>query len=210
MAMREILENVDIEILVVILSALLAFLAWVFKQIVISPLSEAKETFLRFTEKRIESLGEISNVLLLIAFEPSDEMARKALKELSISSKMAYLDQKDNDAIIEIVSQENVDEIKLLETKKSIQKNLVVLINEIQKYNQFYLNYSAISPWNRVMSYIKLLLQFIISIIIISLVVFIIIKLVSWKVVWGSIISIVILILALECKDLIKYIKQKR
>ena len=44
--MRGIIENVDVEILVVILSALLAFLAWVFKQIVISPLSEAKETFL--------------------------------------------------------------------------------------------------------------------------------------------------------------------
>lgn len=209
MAMRGIIENVDVEILVVILSALLAFLAWVFKQIVISPLSEAKETFLRFTEKRIESLSEISNVLLLIAFNPSDEMARKALKELSISSKMAYLDQKDNNAIIEIVSQKNLNETKVLGTIKNIQNNLVVLINEIRKDNQFYLNYSAISPWDRVMSYIKLLLQFIISIIIISLVIFMIIKLVSWEVIWGSVISIVILILVVECKYLTKYIKQK-
>lgn|GEM_PF-3668057 len=36
-----------------------------------------------------------------------------------------------------------------------------------------------------------------------------IIKLVSWEVIWGSVISIVILILVIECKYLTKYIKQK-
>ena len=104
MAIENFISEIDANILAILLSTFIGILAWIFKNIIEFPLKDAKDTFLKFTEKRIESLCEISNVLLSIAFSPSDKRLRKKLKDLSISSKMAYLNQKDNEAIIEIVS----------------------------------------------------------------------------------------------------------
>ena len=192
MAIENFISEIDANILVILLSAFIGILAWIFKNIIEFPLKDAKNTFFRFTEKRIESLCEISNVLLSIAFSPSDKQLRKKLKDLSISSKMAYLNQKDNEAIIEIVSQDVLDETKVLNTIKEIQKNLVVLINDIRKNNQLYLNHSAVSPWEKIISYIKLLLQFVLVITILGIIIFVVIKLIEWKTIWGGVIAIIL------------------
>ena len=59
-------ENKDI--LSILITLLVGFIAWICKELIETPMRQSRETFFKVTEKRIGILSELYNYINIIAF----------------------------------------------------------------------------------------------------------------------------------------------
>ncbi|MDR1414203.1 MAG: hypothetical protein LBI96_00155, partial [Odoribacteraceae bacterium] len=68
-----LLSKANADVVIFFATTLIAFISWLVKNLVERPISESKETFHKFINKRIEILTEIKIRLNLIAYFPIEE-----------------------------------------------------------------------------------------------------------------------------------------
>ena len=73
MDLIQILKDANPNIIIFLLTTLVAFISWLIKGLVEKPLTESKNTFVRYFDKRIEILTEIKTRLNFIAYFPKGE-----------------------------------------------------------------------------------------------------------------------------------------
>ncbi len=155
----DFLKTVSPEILAILLASLIGLFSWLTKGLLETPLVQARETFTRYVEKRIEILSEVKVALLFIAYFPreaeSKEFKEHLQKILLRDGKIGYLDKKMLAAIIRI-SIDKTDENLIKSTLLEIDLDLSRQINKIQEENKFYTKFSSPDPMKKILGHILL------------------------------------------------------
>lgn len=176
MDLKNILTNANPDLIIFLLTALIAFMSWLVKSLVEKPITESKNTFNKFLEKRIEIHTEVKSRLNFIAYFPNGEESlvyKNQLQEIILKDgKTGYLDKKIFDSVLKISIDPQTDEKLLLETIGNIDKDLYLQITKIQDEISFYRKFSNYQPIKRFAGFTVLSLQYIISFLIIFFVLF--------------------------------------
>jgi len=176
---KSVLNNANPDIVIFLLTSLIAFLSWLTKGLIEKPIDESKITFNKYIEKRIEILSEIKTRLNFIAYFPKQEESKKfkeQLQELILKDGRAcYLNKIDFDAVLKISITPETDEKLLLATIKTINEDLSSQISKVQDEILFYKKFSNFNPLKRFIGITLLVLQYILSLIIILAISFIVI-----------------------------------
>lgn len=173
----QLIKNTDSNLLVFLLTSLIAFISWIIKGAIEKPINESKMTFEKTFNLRIEILTEIKNRLSLILYFENDKKENIKIKEqiqdlLLRDGKSAYLSKEvlDNIMIISINEENKTDLIKNTITK--IDEELYKIISKIEDEINFYRKFSNYNPIKKVIGIILLALQNIIIILFISIIIF--------------------------------------
>lgn len=167
----EILNSANPNIVVFLLTTLVAFISWLVKSLFESPIKESKETFNQFVEKRIEILGEIKVLLSFISFFPigdegldyKDKLQQVLLKD----GKACYLDNQIYNNVLKISIDSITNEGLLLNTISDINADLESQIFKVREEMNFYKRYSNYNPFKKSIGYLFLFLQYVISLVIV-------------------------------------------
>jgi hypothetical protein len=91
----EVLKDVDSNLLVFLLTSLIAFVAWIIKGAIEKPINDSKITFEKTFNIRIEILTEVKNRLSLILYFKNDDetkVYKEQIQDLLLKDgKSAYL-----------------------------------------------------------------------------------------------------------------------
>ena len=159
-------ENKDI--LSILITLLVGFIAWICKELIKTPMRQSRETFFKVTEKRIGILSELYNYINIIA-----------------SDKLAYVDEKIIVNIIEIAFKEVTNERLVLDTRKELRETIDKCAEIIRKENQYFLKHDTTNTYKRVIAYFIQLIKAISCIVFILIAIFYLIKsIVFLSVVW--------------------------
>lgn len=167
MDLESILTNANPNIVIFLLTTLIAFLSWIIKSLVENPINESKNTFNKFLDKRIEVLTEVKTRLNFIAYFPvgkhnleyKDQLQTIFLKD----GKTGYLSKEIFDSVLKISIDQKTDEKLVLETIREIDKELYLQISKIQDEVSFYRRFSNYNPLKRFVGFTFLSLQYILS-----------------------------------------------
>jgi hypothetical protein len=167
MDLKIILNNANPDLIIFLLTTLIAFFSWLVKSLVEKPITESKNTFNKFLEKRIEILTEVKTRLHFIAYFPKGKESRdykNQLQEIMLKDgKTGYLSKETFDSILKISIDPDTDEKLLLSTIKVIDNELYLQISKIQDEISFYRRFSNYNPLKRFIGFTLLSLQYIIS-----------------------------------------------
>ncbi|MEO2071204.1 MAG: hypothetical protein ABGW99_07665 [Zunongwangia sp.] len=167
MDLIQILKDANPNIIIFLLTTLVAFISWLIKGLVEKPLTESKNTFVRYFDKRIEILTEIKTRLNFIAYFPKGEdnlNYKEQLQTILLSDgKAAYLSKEIYDDVLRISIDEETDENLLLKTIEKLDEELYLKISKIQEEIEFYRSFSNYSPFRRFIGITVLSLQYIIA-----------------------------------------------
>lgn len=73
-------ENKDI--LSILITLLVGFIAWICKELIKTPMRQSRETFFKVTEKRIGILSELYNYINIIALFPQETNIKEELQKI--------------------------------------------------------------------------------------------------------------------------------
>ena len=130
-------ENKDI--LSILITLLVGFIAWICKELIKTPMRQSRETFFKVTEKRIGILSELYNYINIIALFPQETNIKEELQKIILSDKLAYVDEKIIVNIIEIAFKEVTNERLVLDTRKELRETIDKCAEIIRKENQYFL-----------------------------------------------------------------------
>lgn len=134
-------ENKDI--LSILITLLVGFIAWICKELIETPMRQSRETFFKVTEKRIGILSELYNYINIIALFPQETNIKEELQKIILSDKLAYVDEKIIVDIIEIAFKEVTNERLVLDTRKELRETIDKCAEIIRKENQYFLKQGA-------------------------------------------------------------------
>lgn len=167
MDIKTIIKEANPDIVIFLLTTLIAFISWLVKSLVEKPLTESKNTFTKYFDKRIEILTEIKTRLNFIAYFPEGKDNLKYKKKLQTilltDGKAAYLSKEVYDNVLRISIDRKTDEKLLLSTIKSIDEELYKKISKVQEEINFYRRFSNYNPFRRFVGITVLSLQYIIA-----------------------------------------------
>jgi len=167
MDIEKIITNANPDIVIFLLTTLIAFISWLIKSLVEKPIAESKNTFNKFLEKRIEILTEVKTRLNFIAYFPEGQENldyKNQLQEIILKDgKTGYLSKETFDAVLKISIDPKTDEKLLFSTIKKIDEDLYLQISKIQDEISFYRKFSNYNPLRRVFGLTLLSLQYTIS-----------------------------------------------
>ena len=168
MDIETILAKANPDVVIFLLTTLIAFISWLVKSLIEKPITESKNTFNKFLEKRIEILTEVKTRLNFIAYFPQGQENldyKNQLQSIILKDgKTGYLSKETFDAVIKISITPETDEKLLIETIKKIDYDLYIQISKIQDEISFYRRFSNYNPFRRFIGLALLLLQYVISI----------------------------------------------
>ena len=167
MDIESILKNANPDIVIFLFTTLAAFISWIVKSLIEKPISESKNTFNKFLEKRIEILTEVKTRLNFIAYFPVGKenlTFKNQLQEIILKDgKTGYLSKATFDSILKISIDKDTDEKLLLTTINDIDKELYLQISKVQDEISFYRRFSNYNPLKLFIGLTLLSLQYIIS-----------------------------------------------
>ena len=176
-------ENKDI--LSILITLLVGFIAWICKELIKTPMRQSRETFFKVTEKRIGILSELYNYINIIALFPQETNIKEELQKIILSDKLAYVDEKIIVNIIEIAFKEVTNERLVLDTRKELRETIDKCAEIIRKENQYFLKHDTANTYKRVIAYFIQLIKAISFIVFILIAIFYLIKsIVFLSVVW--------------------------
>lgn len=171
MDIMKIIEKANPDVVIFLLTTFVSFISWLLKSLVEKPLSESKNTFTKYFDKRIEILTEIKTRLNFIAYFPEGKDSldyKNQLQKILLSEgKAAYLSKEVFDNVLRIAIDETTNENLLLDTIKKIDEELYKKISKVQDEINFYRRFSNFSPFRRFVGMTILSLQYILSLTII-------------------------------------------
>jgi len=167
MDLKILLSSANPNILIFLLTTLIAFISWLVKSLVEKPITESKRTFNKFFERRIEILTEVKTRLNFIAYFPngSDSLNYKnQLQKIILKDgKAAYLNKETFDSVLKISIDPITDEPLLLQTINEIDKDLYAQISKVKDEISFYKRFSNYNPIKRFIGYTLLSLHYVFS-----------------------------------------------
>lgn len=162
-----ILKNANPNVIIFLLTTLVAFISWLIKSLVENPIAESKVTFSKYFEKRIEILTEVKTRLNLIAYFPEEEDSleyKNQLQEIYLKDgKIGYLSKEVYNNVLRISIDPKTNERLLLDTIKMIDDELYLKISKIQDEIRFYRRFSNYNPFKRFVGFTILALQYVFS-----------------------------------------------
>lgn len=171
MDIMTIIEEANPNIVIFLLTTFVAFISWLIKSLVEKPLTESKNTFTKYFDKRIEILTEVKTRLNFIAYFPEGDENLDYKNQLQTillkDGKVAYLSKEVYDNVLRISVDPKTDEKLLLDTIKKIDEELYRKISKVQNEINFYRRFSNYSPLKRFVGITLLSLQYVISLTII-------------------------------------------
>jgi len=178
MDLKTLLSIADPNIVVFLLTTLVAFISWLVKGLVEKPIAESKNTFNKFLEKRIEILTEVKARLNFIAYFPDGEdslVYKNQLQEIILKDgRTGYLSKETFNSILKISIDPITDEQLLLDTISEINNDLYAQISKIKDEISFYKRFSNYNPLKRFIGYALLSLQYIFSLTLVSFILFLV------------------------------------
>ena len=176
-------ENKDI--LSILITLLVGFIALICKELIETPMRQSRETFFKVTEKRIGILSELYNYINIIALFPQETNIKEELQKIILSDKLAYVDEKIIVNIIEIAFKEVTNERLVLDTRRELRETIDKCAEIIRKENQYFLKHDTTNTYKRVIAYFIQLIKAISFIVFILIAIFYLIKsIVFLSVVW--------------------------
>lgn len=170
----ETLKTADSNLLVFLLTSLIAFVTWLIKGSIEKPINDSKQTFEKTYNIRIEIMTEIKNRLSLILYfkEGSDNLKfKEEIQQLLLKDgKSAYLSKEVLDNLLRLSIEETNNESLIIKTIKLIDKELYLIISKIEDEVSFYRKFSNFNPFKKLVGIILLALQNIITMFVIGLV----------------------------------------
>jgi len=167
MDIEKIIKEANPNVVIFLLTTIVAFISWLVKSLVEKPISESKNTFTKYFDKRIEILTEVKTRLNFIAYFPEGDDSLEYKNQLQTilltDGKAAYLSKEIYDNVLRISIDQKTDEKMLLETIKRIDEELYKKISKIQEEINFYRRFSNFSPLRRFVGITFLSLQYVIS-----------------------------------------------
>lgn len=171
MDIMTIIKEANPNVIIFLLTTFVAFISWLVKSLVEKPITESKNTFTKYFDKRIEILTEVKTRLNFIAYFPEgDENLdyKNQLQSILLTDgKAAYLSKEIYDNVLRIAIDPKTDEKLLLSTIKNIDGELYKKISKVQDEISFYRRFSNYSPLRRFVGITLLSLQYVISLTII-------------------------------------------
>lgn len=173
----ETLKSSDSNLLVFLLTSLIAFLTWIIKGSIEKPINDSKQTFEKTYNIRIEIMTEIKNRLsLILYFKKGDENIKESLKFkeeiqtlLLKDGKSAYLSKNVLDNLIKISIEEESNYELIKKTINLIDTELYLIISKLEDEIIFYRKFSNFNPFKKIIGVVLLALQNIITILIVGL-----------------------------------------
>lgn len=178
MDINTLISSANPNVVISLLTTLVAFISWLVKSLVEKPITESKNTFNKFLEKRIEILTEVKSRLNFIAYFPEGDDSlnyKNQLQEIILKDgKTGYLSKETFDSILKISIEPITNETLLLETIKEIDKDLYAQISKVNDEINFYRKFSNYNPLKKFVGLSLLSLQYIFSLtIVFSVILFI-------------------------------------
>ncbi|MCK9282469.1 MAG: hypothetical protein M0P71_17785 [Melioribacteraceae bacterium] len=171
MDIEYIIKNADPNVIIFLMTTLVAFISWLIKGLIEKPITESKNTFNRYIEKRIEILTEVKVRLNLIAYFPNGEDSlsfKNQLQEIILKDgKSVYLGKETFDSVLKISIDPHTNEKLLLNTIKNIDNDLYLQITKVQDEIRFYRRFSNYNPLKRFIGFTLLTMQYIFSLLLI-------------------------------------------
>lgn len=181
MDLETVLNEANPNLVIFLLTTLIAFVSWLLKSLIENPINESKTTFNKFLDKRIEILTEVKSRLNFIAYFPKGDDSlnyKNQLQEIILKDgRTGYLNKETFDSILKIAINPETNETLLLETIKKIDEDLYLQISKIQDEISFYRRFSNYNPIKRFVGLTLLTLQYIISFALVIVVLFFLIYL---------------------------------
>ena len=178
MDLKTLFSIADPNIVVFLLTTLVAFISWLVKGLVEKPIAESKNTFNKFLEKRIEILTEVKARLNFIAYFPDGEdslVYKNQLQEIILKDgKTGYLSKETFNSVLKISIDPITDEKLLLDTISEINNDLYAQISKIKDEISFYKRFSNYNPLKRFIGYALLSLQYIFALTLVSSILFVV------------------------------------
>ena len=178
MDLKTLFSIANPNIVVFLLTTLVAFISWLVKGLVEKPIAESKNTFNKFLEKRIEILTEVKARLNFIAYFPDGEdslVYKNQLQEIILKDgRTGYLSKETFNSILKISIDPITDEQLLLDTISEINNDLYAQISKIKDEISFYKRFSNYNPLKRFIGYALLSLQYIFSLTLVSFILFLV------------------------------------
>lgn len=170
----ETLKTADSNLLVFLLTSLIAFVTWLIKGSIEKPINDSKQTFEKTYNIRIEIMTEIKNRLSLILYfkKGSDNLKfKEEIQQLLLKDgKSAYLSKEVLDNLLRLSIEETNNESLINKTIKLIDEELYLIISKIEDEVSFYRKFSNFNPFKKLVGIVLLALQNIITMFIIGLV----------------------------------------
>lgn len=167
MDIMTIIKEANPNVVIFLLTTFVAFISWLVKSLVEKPLTESKNTFTKYFDKRIEILTEVKTRLNFIAYFPEGDENLDYKNQLQTilltDGKAAYLSKEVYDNVLRIAIDPKTDEKLLLATIKNIDEELYKKISKVQDEINFYRRFSNYSPLKRFVGITLLSLQHVIS-----------------------------------------------
>lgn len=167
MDIMTIIKEANPNVVIFLLTTFVAFISWLVKSLVEKPLTESKNTFTKYFDKRIEILTEVKTRLNFIAYFPEGDENLDYKNQLQAilltDGKAAYLSKEVYDNVLRIAIDPKTDEKLLLATIKNIDEELYKKISKVQDEINFYRRFSNYSPLKRFVGITLLSLQYVIS-----------------------------------------------
>jgi hypothetical protein len=171
MDIEYIIKNADPNVVIFLMTTLVAFISWLIKGLIEKPITESKNTFNRYIEKRIEILTEVKVRLNLIAYFPNGEDSlsfKNQLQEIILKDgKSVYLGKETFDSVLKISIDPHTNEKLLLNAIKNIDNDLYLQITKVQDEIRFYRRFSNYNPLKRFIGFTLLTMQYIFSLLLI-------------------------------------------
>ncbi|MFV8322856.1 hypothetical protein [Flavobacterium sp. LB3P21] len=192
----EVLKDADSNLLVFLLTSLIAFMAWIIKGAIEKPINDSKITFEKTFNIRIEILTEVKNRLSLILYFKNDDES-KVFKEqiqdlLLKDGKSAYLSKLILDNCLRLSIDENGNEALVKETISLIDIELFQLISKVEDEITFFRKFSNFNPLSKIIGITLLALQNIITILLIGLIIYFIVSFYISSAICGKILILII------------------
>lgn len=164
MALSDLLNDVNPNFVIFLLTTLIAFLSWMIKALVERPLVESKATFNKIFESRLSILTEVKTKLIFIAYFPTGEDGltyKQQLQDIFLKDgTVGYLSRPIYDNALKISIDQTTDEKLLLETIDAINEELTAKIKKIQDETSFYRKFSNHNPIKRIVGFAYLLVLY--------------------------------------------------
>lgn len=174
------IQDADSNLLVFLLTSLIAFITWIVKGAIEKPINDSKITFEKTYNTRIEILTEVKNRLSFILYFKDGEdnkNFKEQIQELLLKDgKSAFLSKKVLDNTLRLSIEEDNNESLIKDTISLIDTELYQIISKIEDEISFFRKFSNYNPLKKVVGVILLALQNIITILLIGLIVYFIIS----------------------------------
>jgi len=147
------LSSIDGGVLAVFITILAGFIAWIYREVTYKPMQDSRDTFYRYTEKRIAILSEIRNILIILRVNRQDTSAKNKLKDTLQSAEVGYLGEMMTYDLVEI-AYGNFNENLLWQVIGEIKDELAILIGQIEKESNYFLERSRLSILGRIIQFL--------------------------------------------------------